>query len=55
MTDLDGKLEAMKQLTVTQANYEAMEKELDKEVEAKDNLEVNNRVLTRIGVDYSET
>lgn len=49
-TDLAGQVEAVKQLTVTQADYEAMEKEvtsmtkkvevMGKEVEAKDTLEV---------------
>lgn len=50
-TDLENKLEAITQLTVTQADYEAMEKEVvsmakeledrDKKLEAKDNLEVS--------------
>ena len=31
----------MEQRTITQAEYEAMEKELEKELEAKDVLEVN--------------
>lgn len=43
--DWGGMLEDMKQLTVTQAEYEAMENELEKEVEAKDILEVSKLCL----------
>lgn len=38
--DFDSKLYVMEQRTITQAEYEAMEKELEKELEAKDVLEV---------------
>ena len=57
-TDLAGELEAMKQLTVTQEEYEVMEKEVASmtkelevmgiEVEAKDNLEVSISVSRKI-------
>lgn len=45
--DLNGKLEAMKRLTVTQADHEAMEKEvvdLRTALEAKDNASLDLQV-----------
>lgn len=46
--DLDGKLEAMKRLTVTQADHEAVEKEvvdLRTKVETKDNASLDLQVI----------